>query len=105
MDNEAIAESNKLKDKLAASMLEIEKKHVRLPGKRSIIDKLSRITQNVQIVTFSFYSTCIKLRLEFCVTLKKIWGTRGCIILFLPLKYAMVAKIARKAVTEIGHVY
>ena len=38
LDNEAIAESNKLKDKLAASMLEIEKKHVRLPGNRSIID-------------------------------------------------------------------
>ena len=35
MDKEAIAESNKLKDKLAASMLEIEKKHVRLPGKQS----------------------------------------------------------------------
>jgi len=31
MDKEAIGESNKLKDKLASSMLAIEKKHVRLP--------------------------------------------------------------------------
>ena len=37
MDKEAIAESNKLKDKLAASMLTIEKKHVRLPGKIELI--------------------------------------------------------------------
>ena len=32
MDKEAIGESNKLKEKLAASMLTIEKNHVRLPG-------------------------------------------------------------------------
>ena len=35
MDKEAIGESNKLKDKLASSMLAIEKKHVRLPGELS----------------------------------------------------------------------
>ena len=35
MDKEAIGESNKLKDKLASSMLAIEKKHVRLPGEWS----------------------------------------------------------------------
>ena len=32
MDKDAITESNTLKDKLAGSMLNIEKKHVRLPG-------------------------------------------------------------------------